>query len=335
MSVSQSFAPFATILITGANGFVGRHLIRALAPRLSPSTKLVLADRGTGAFDSEHIGFDLTDSASVRRAVEAVRPDLVVHLAGQAATGLGPSESQATWNVNFGGSFALASAIADFVPRCSVLYASSAEVYGRAFNDGAVTEDTRIEPLSTYSRSKAATEWMLADVLPVSSRLIVMRPSNHIGVGQSTNFVLPAFAEQIARIEALGGEGAVHVGNLEVERDFLNIRDAVSAYIEVIFKANLLPARNVFNVSSGKLTKISVLLERLCALSSGRIDVKVDLGRWRAPDVPRAVIDASKVRELTGWAPSHSLDDAFIEVLNEHRTSCAGSEQSSKSSGTN
>jgi GDP-4-dehydro-6-deoxy-D-mannose reductase len=277
------------------------------------------------------------DAASVRDAIEAVRPDLVVHLAGQAATGLASSESEATWTVNFGGSFALASAIADFVPNCSVIYASSAEVYGRAFNDGPVTEETPIEPLSTYSRSKAATEWMLADVLPASSRLIVMRPSNHIGAGQTTNFVLPAFAEQIARIERLGGKGAMRVGNLEVERDFLNIRDAVDVYVEVILNANSLPSRNVFNVSSGKLTRISSLLERLCALSSLHIDVEIDPGRWRASEVPRAVIDASKVRELTGWGPGYSLDEAFIEVLNEHRSYIAqddGARWSSESNGT-
>jgi GDP-4-dehydro-6-deoxy-D-mannose reductase len=221
---AQRPIPFDRILITGASGFVGRHLLPALRARLRPEAELFLADRQSGA----NVPLDITDVARVRGIIEDLRPDLVIHLAGQAATGLAADRSRSTWAVNFGGTFALAGAISDFVPDCTLLYASSVEVYGLAFNKGPVTETTPLEPTSTYARSKAAAEWMLGDTLPTSTRLVVMRPSNHIGAGQTTNFVLPAFAEQIAKLER-GEGGIVYVGNLDVDRDFMNVRDVASA----------------------------------------------------------------------------------------------------------
>lgn len=321
--------PFGRVLVTGASGFVGRYLAPSLAKSLKTGAKLFVADRHSGTRTTPHddgsasVPLDISDAGNVRRAVETIRPDLVVHLAGQAATGLAPDQSRLTWTVNFGGSLALAGAIADYVPDCTLLYVSSAEVYGLAFNKGPVTESTPLEPTSTYSHSKASAEWMLADVLPRSSRLIVMRPSNHIGAGQTTNFVLPAFAEQIAKLEHGEGSGTVYVGNLEVERDFMNVLDVVAAYISILSVAEELPSRNTFNLASGHLIRVSFLLERLRALSSAEIQVEVDPKRWRPPDVPRAMIDATLFQGSTGWTPAHSIEDAIADVLNEHRIGSA------------
>jgi GDP-4-dehydro-6-deoxy-D-mannose reductase len=317
-------APFDRILVTGSSGFVGRYLLPSLAERLRPGAKIFLADRHIATstpmtdLDLEVVPLDITDADRVRRVIESIQPDLVVHLAGQAATGLGPDQNQSTWAVNFGGAFALAAAIADYAPECTFLSASSAEVYGLAFNKGPVTEDTPLEPTSTYAHSKAAAEWMLADILPASSRLILMRPSNHIGAGQTLNFVVPAFADQIARLERVGG-GEMRVGNLDAERDFMNVRDVVRAYVDIIVKSDTLSSRNVFNVGSGNTIKVSVLLDALMNLSPVRFDVIVDPERWRAAEVPITLVDAQKLRDATGWRPRHSVDDAVREVLEEFR----------------
>ncbi len=314
-----TLAAFDTVLITGADGFVGRHFAPALAHRLKSTARLALAsrfqvlDQATGAL----MAFDLTNPASVRAVIERVRPDLIVHLAGQAVTG-GAQAARATWTLNFGGTSALAEAVSDFVPHATLLAVSSSEVYGRAFNRGKVSETTLLDPISTYARSKAATEAMLTDVLPTSCRLIVARPSNHIGVGQSTAFAIPAFAAQIAAIERAGG-GVVRVGNLHAERDFMHVADVVEAYLGLIFAAGALPTRSVFNIASGRLVKVGDLLNRLCDHSTAKITIETDPNRWRPLDVPRAAVDASAVTTSILWRPVRTLDEAIREVLAEHR----------------
>ena len=290
-------------------------MARSLRPgaTLALGARTEVVDQSTGAC----IPFDLTNPASVRAVIEHVRPDLVVHLAGQAVTS-GSHAARDTWALNFGGTLALAEAIGDVVPHATLLAVSSSEVYGRAFNDGPVDETTPLQPISVYARSKAATEAMLADVLPASSRLIVARPSNHIGAGQSVAFAIPAFAEQIARIERDGG-GVLRVGNLEAERDFMAVDDVVAAYLSLIRFADQLPSRTVFNIASGRLTRIGALLEQLRALSLADIATEVDPVRWRRLDVPRAEIDASRLNAATGWFATHSLADALAAVLQTHR----------------
>ena len=317
--VHAAAAPFSSVLVTGADGFVGGHFGPALARRLMPAATLALGartevvDQATGA----RMPFDLTDPTSVRTVIETVRPDLVVHLAGQAVA-VGSHAARATWALNFGGTLALAEAIGDIVPHATMLDVSSSEVYGRAFNRGAAIETTPLEPTSAYARSKAAAEAMVADVLPSTSRLIVARPSNHIGVGQSTAFAVPAFAEQIARIERDGG-GVMRIGNLDAERDFMAVEDVVAAYLRLICAAEHLPSRNVFNVASGRSTRIGTLLDRMLALSPVDIAMEVDPDRWRPLDVPRTAIDASRLNAATGWSATHALDDALAAVLDEHR----------------
>lgn len=314
--------PFSTVLVTGASGFVGRHLEPALAARLPEGGRLILAPPPQPEPGDGLPPFDLERPETVARLVREVRPDLIVHLAAQASVGASSAAARQTWAVNFGGSFALADAIAEFAPNCALFFVSSAEVYGRAFNAGPATEDTPLQPMSVYARSKAAAEAMLADVLPATSRLIVVRPSNHSGAGQGPGFVLPAFAEQLARVERQGG-GEIRVGNLDAARDFMDVRDVVDAYCALLEHAGALPSRATFNVASGRVVTIGGLLERLRALSHAPASVVVDPDRQRPSEIARAEVDAARLRAFTGWSPRRAIDETILEVLSEHRGAVA------------
>jgi len=310
---------FSRILFTGADGFVGPYLLSALHEALPPSTEIVIASRtGGGDANHEHVRMELTEPRSVTGAVRHVAPDLVIHLAAQASVGQSWDAAADTWGINLCGSFHLASAMASHVPDSTMLYVSTAEVYGRGFNAGRASESTVVEPLSAYARSKAATEAMLRDVLPASTRLIVTRPSNHSGPGQDRRFVIPDFAAQIVRVER-GEAESIDVGNLDARRDFMDVRDVVAAYVALLGKAPELPSRSLFNIGTGRAIRIGDLLDRLRGMSEVSVPVRQDPARMRPSEIATAAIDASALRTATGWRPVRELDDMLAMALSEMR----------------
>ena len=308
---SEDNAPPPVILITGSTGFVGRRLTRRLREALPADSRIVAAGHAytSGEEGVSDIRIDLEDDASVTAAVAEVRPDFVIHLAARASVGQAIKTAGTTWAVNLGGSLALARAMAVHTPNATLLYASSCEVYGRAFNDGTVSEDTVPEPLTAYACSKRAAEMMFADVLN-GCKLIIARPSNQSGAGQDPRFVLPSFAQQIR-----SGAPEIRVGNLTANRDFLHVDDAIDAYMALIFSAQSLPHHSVFNIASGMSRMVADLLDRMLKLSGSKADIVVDPARLRPVDIPRASIDASRLTRATGWRPTRGLDQMLCDVL--------------------
>lgn len=299
---------FRAALITGGAGFVGRKMVRRLRAALPATSRVVVVGRSNVIVpDCDFLAFDLEHGASVDGVVAAARPDLIVHLAAQSSA---VGAAGATWGTNLSGSLNLARATGRYVPEALTLYVSSSEVYGLAFNDGPVTEETPCKPQSAYSRSKLAAEEMFADVLPPASRLIVCRPSNHSGAGQESKFALPSFARQI-----VSGQGEIHVGNLSARRDFLHVDDVVDAYHDVLAKADGLDTQTTFNVSSGISREVGDLLHRMIELEGSAASIVVDADRYRSADIPVARISSDRLRSLTGWAPRRSIDDMLNDVL--------------------
>lgn len=294
------------ILVTGGDGFVGKWLRAAMAARCAQD-------------EVAELGADMRDHAAVEAAVAAARPDTVFHLAGQASVASSLAGSAETWHVNAAGSLHLATALARHAPEAVVLFASSSEVYGASFLAGPVSEATPIQPLSPYARSKAAAERLLAEALPPSARLIVARPFNHTGPGQRTTFVLPSFAEQIAEMERGARPPRLEVGNLDVAREFLDVRDVIEAYLDLVEAAERLPARFTCVIASGAARPLRERVEALRALATVAFEVAVDPARLRPVDVPVAAGDSALLRAVTGWAPKIPIETTLRDLLDAAR----------------
>ena len=213
------------VLVTGASGFVGRHLVEAL--RRENAAVVACGGPNDG---SEYVKIDLRDADSLQSAVGAARPDVVFHLAAQSFVPAAVASPVSTYDVNILGTARLAEAVrtctGDVSPR--FIFASSAEVYGpREPHDYPLHEALERRPVNPYGASKASAELMLlADAHAFGLDVVIARGFNQVGPGQSERFVVPSLATQLAGI-AGGAEPQMYVGNLGAARDFLDVRDAV------------------------------------------------------------------------------------------------------------
>ena len=300
--------PPARILVTGASGFVAQHLVPRLR-RSFPDSTLLLC--GTG-----HIDLDVSDGDGVRAFIERERPDACVHLAAISAVGAARDDPARAWQVNLHGSLELARSILTFVPDCTLLYVSSAEVYGRSFASGEpVSEMTALAPMNTYAATKAAADLALGAMVGDGLRVIRARPFNHTGSGQTADFAIPAFARQIARISAGQQAPTMTVGSLDPFRDFLDVRDVCDAYTVCLANADTLPAGCILNIASGIPRRVGDVLTRLLELAGVEATIASDPGLQRRTEIKLACGDSVRIKELLGWAPSIPWDITLRDVL--------------------
>lgn len=292
------------ILITGAAGFVGRHVLAECGAHF-PAAECIA---GTA---------DVTDATAVDAMVAAARPDAVIHLAGIASVPAARAAPDHAFAVNLGGTLALARAMLDHAPDAVLIHAGSAECYGASFRGGLALDETApLAPLNTYAASKAAADLALgALVAEAGLRAIRFRPFNHAGPGQSDAFVLAAFASQIARIRRRSQPPVIKVGNLDASRDFLDVRDVVRAYVLAIERAEILSHGAVFNLASGTPRRIGDILARMIGLSGIPITVEIDPERLRPVDIPIAGGNAGAARANLGWTPEIPFEATLLSVL--------------------
>ena len=293
------------ILLTGADGFVGRHLQAALH-RAYPDAALLTP------------GFDVTDAAAVVAAVREARPDTVVHLAAVAAPTDARRDPERAWQVNLGGTLALARAVLSHAPDAMLLFAGTADAYGASFRPGLpLDESAALAPQNTYGATKAAADLALGAMVSEGLRVVRARPFNHTGPGQSEAFVVPAFARQVARIGAGLQAPVMTVGALDPERDFLDVRDVCAAYALCVGAD--LPSGTVLNFASGVPRRIGDILADLLGLAGVTAEVQTDAGRLRPGDTPRAVGDAGAAHRMLGWSPAVAWEQTLADVLEDWR----------------
>ena len=301
------------VLITGADGFVGRHLTRALQAA-HPDWDLDAPAGPAGDF-----ALDVTDADVVAAWVRKSRPDMVVHLAAIAAVTASVKDPRLAWTVNLEGTLNLVLALQQHAPDAHLLFVSSAEVYGASFDNGRPADESALlQPVNPYAASKAAADILVRQAAAGGLSATVARPFNHTGPGQSEAFVAPNFAGQIARIEAGLGPPLIEVGSLDEERDFLDVADVVSAYRLLLERRSDPAARGVFNVASGVPVRIGDSLDKLLSHAGVKIEVRVDPRRLRSTPMRRVVGDAFRLRAL-GWAPTKTLDETLLAVLQDRR----------------
>lgn len=305
------------ILLTGANGFVGRHFIELIS---ESSDYFILGITHDGSLPSTEKSKYITGNIMDRNFLEDIlqnnRPDYIIHLAAKAVTH--GEDPEGSFKVNFFGTLNLFEAVVkiksdSFNPK--IIYISSAEVYGKTKTPENITEDNPLFPINYYGVSKVAAD-RLSYQYTQSHKLnvVILRPFNHLGPGQTKGFFVPDMASQIAEIEKSGSEnGQIMTGNLDSVRDFLDVRDVVKAY-KLSLEKDLEPS-SVFNISSGRGIKVSELLDKLLSLSNKKIEIKTDPNRLRPSEIPITIGNSSKFRGQTGWEPKIPIDQTLEDTL--------------------
>lgn len=314
------------VLLTGATGFVGPRLLRKLKLGSFHNAEFLVWDFLPETVTSDpHTNIDIRSSVAVANSISDFQPTHIVHLAAQSHVPTSFQKPELTWQINVMGTLHLFEAIKQYVPQSSVLYISSSEVYGRSFKTGQpLDENALLQPQNPYAASKAAADLMAGQYAAQGLRVIRLRPFNHIGPGQREEFVASAFAAQIARIEAGQQEPVLRVGNLDAQRDFLDVDDVVSAYVQALESADFLSPGLILNICSGKSVSIGNLLNILLGQSNLSIQVESDPAKMRPSDTPIAVGCASAAQKNLNWKAQVSLEDTLESVLNDWRKVIAG-----------
>lgn len=310
-------------LITGAGGFVGKHLLHYLhqQPNITLHGTIVGNDQRAlelSALVSDLTDVDLRDEQAVFDLLDTIKPDQIFHLAGQAFVPRSFEDPWDTLETNIRTTLNLLQGIIRLKLQTRILVVSSAEVYGAVRPEQLpLTENTPLAPANPYSVSKVAQD-LLAQQYTFSHKVetVRVRPFNHIGPGQNERFSVPNWALQIAEAEAGQREPVVFVGNLSAARDFTDVRDVVRSYGLAMNKGL---SGAVYNVCSGQSHTMQEILDTLVSLSSTAIDVRVDPERFRAVDVPLMIGDYSKIHTDTGWKPEIPLEQSLRDVLEEQR----------------
>jgi GDP-4-dehydro-6-deoxy-D-mannose reductase len=314
------------VLVTGALGFVGPYLVEALRRSYDGNIEIIATAKEAGhhALLGPVMALDITDRAALDAAIRSVNPTHVVNLAGIAAPTDANADPEDAWLVHLHGTLHLARVILQRAPDCWLIHVGSGMVYGASAKAGrALDENALLAPLDEYSATKAAADLALGALIRSGLKCIRLRPFNHTGPGQSEAFVVPAFAMQIARIEARLAPPIIRVGNLDAQRDFLDVRDVANAYALIMKNLKRLESCTILNIASGIPRRISDILASLVAKSRVEISVEQDPARQRPGDLPIMVGDAGRARELLHWKPEHLFEDTLTAVLNDCRARTA------------
>ena len=296
-------ARFSTVVdvrafVTGGTGFVGTWLRRHLSA--CGDAVSLLAEE-----------IDVRNGPEVAAAVHDEAPDVIYHLAGLAHVGRSWDTPEETTAVNVLGTLSVLEAARRSARPPVVLLVSSAEVYGTGEGQP-FDEEAALRPVSPYAASKAAAEFLgLQAAIGRHLPVVRVRPFNHVGPGQSPDFVVSALARRIALAELAGG-GEVTVGNLTPRRDLTDVRDIVRAYRML---AETGESGAAYNVCSGTAVAVSAVVEKLCALAKSTVRIVEDPALIRPVDVPVLAGDCGRLRALTGWAPTIALEDTLADVL--------------------
>lgn len=308
-------------LVTGAAGFVGGWLVRALLAEGYRVTALALTPPSSDGPHDARVRWmwgDLRDDAFVAAAVDAASPDVVMHLAAISHLPTAAADPAFAWDVNVTASVRLLHHLDRWRTSAGrdpfVLCIGSAEQYGR-HDVMPLREDAVLAPRTVYAATKVAQEVLALQAWRASGlRVVGVRSFNHSGRGQDARFLLPALVRRAVALRSAPAGTAMLVGNTTPVRDFLHVHDVVSAYIALLQHG--VPGE-VYNVASGTGRSVQEVIERVLTRVGVQAPIATDPSLVRPVDVPALVGDPSKLHAATGWRASRAFDDIIDDIIDD------------------
>ena len=296
------------LLVTGATGFVGKHVDAAVQSGVFGDMEFVPAPAN----------LDIRDEDAVAAMVAALRPDAVLHLAAQSFVPRSFENPRETFDINLIGTLNLLRGLGRWGFKGRMVYVSSGDVYGQVPESALpVNEALPPQPRSPYAVSKIAAEqlclqWQRTEGLDV----MIARPFNHVGPGQDARFVLPGLAAQVVAIADGRSPAVVEAGDIDTTRDFTDVRDVVAAYAAMLQRG---VTGAIYLVGSGSERRVRDLLAAMCALEGIDPAIHQDPAKMRPSEQRRMAADASRLRADTGWAPAISLEVTLADIIRNVR----------------
>ena len=303
---------FLKALVTGASGFVGQAMSRKLLESNIETLGISRSSSFVNGQKNDDFICDILDKSKLKKIINAFKPNLVLHLAGPAFIPNSFDKPQETYDVIFQGTLNLLETLRGLESDSKVLFVSSADVYGS--NTKKVLAETEpYEPLNPYSSAKACSELLCKQFSrSYGLHVVIARPFNHTGPGQSKEFVCSNFASQIASMDAKKKNKLI-TGNIDVKRDFLDVRDVVDAYYELLQKAT---PGEVYNVCSGKAISIREVIQILFKQTNlDKYEIIIDPKKLRKNDISIRIGNNKKIFEKTGWVPRISIEKTMQDLL--------------------
>ncbi len=304
------------VLITGATGFVGRHLVEhfqsvggyelhGIARRTAPTTVSLNV-------------VDLNDTSAVTEVLRRVHPDGIVHLAGFASVAQSFNEPEAAWVGNLGATQSLFRAVAAWGGQPRILFVSSGAVYGNSLaTANPCTEETPLRPDTPYAASKAAADLCAYQAFCFPGlQVIRVRPFNQIGPGQGSGYSISGFAERIAKMERGQSPPVLETANLDMERDMTDVRDMVRAYRQLLERGE---PGEVYNAATERPISMRSATQMLLAKAARPIELKEDKSRRRPADVQVMRVNTGKLRAATGWSPNIPFEQSLADIMDDWR----------------
>ena len=312
-----------SFLITGGTGFVGTHLIQFLR---SNASKIAVIASGESRSPQEPVPgveyyeLDIRRVDEVRSVVHKVSPTHICHLAGISTVDVSWNHPRPTFEVNVLGAYNLFEAAMSLPSLPRILNVSTSQVY--ASSDRILTETSPIGPDNPYAASKAMAELLRVQYRKCTAGgIVTARSFNHTGPGQSPTFVLPSIARQFAEMEANLRPPRLAAGNVEVKRDFTDVRDVVVAYSRLLEKGR---TNEVYNVCSGYAVRLADVIRKFETISGIAVEIDTEPARLRFGEVSQIFGDSTKIRMETGWIPQIPLEKTIRDLLDYWREQIKG-----------
>ena len=308
-------------LITGANGFCGRHLADVLNDdnnRVYGISRSIPDNLVAQHPNVTYEQCNLIDHTSVFNLLKKIKPDCIFHLAAESSVASSWKSPINIMNNNVLSQINIFEAVRELELSTRIIVAGSSEEYGLINeSDLPVNEKCCFNPLSTYAVSKVSQDMLAYQYYKSYDMDIVrVRSFNLTGPGRPPTYALSSFAYQIAEIEKKKSKNIISVGNLDVKRDYTDVRDAVKGYYKIALEAK---QGTVYNLCSGKAYNLRDLLNILISFSTTEVNVETDKSKYRPSDLPIMLGNNTKIKTEIGWIPEIDIHTSLNDLLDYWR----------------